>query len=707
MLHIKTNKGWFPLENRQKFSIETTYEGDQLLAFDIATNDDYAKYIKEEANLLFEDNIYTIKNINRRKHLISVTAEIDMWEWKVKPYSAFKQEDKLFSEIIDFIKPYGWIIENSGSIAYHASFDLKGVTPYDILMDCIKKYNIVYEYHSKQKIIKVIHPDSILPRGLYMTDELNLTDIEYKGSSDNLITLLQAHGKKSEIKDDNGNVIAVEYVTFKELNDGKDYIENHSYTDKVIAGYWQDDSYSDPQQLYDDAVEKLKALAIPVKSYSCKLFDLSRTNEEYKMLDFHMYDKPMLIDASGIHEQHQVVKYKRYPDQERDNEIVLSTSFQKISGKIEHLTSQIDNIDNNIHQQSTILNEVVRDVDVNAARIENTYTKGETDFTITSVVQQAKDELNVSIQSIEKDTKNLEVRVDNTEQQITPEQITNTVSSQFYKKDETDLMYSSKEEVSSQISQLQDSINITLKEISGSNLLYNSSGWNATNFWYGKKSENGSFQGVDGDIIGIKNNDTSDHTISGSAFLCKAGMMCQDVRLMPNKTYTFSCLAKRSLSACSCKIIQSDKELEVFQFDDTYTDEDWHRYEITFACLSSPITIEIQSSADYLMIADMMLNDGEIAKTWTSNNDEIYAGNVKIDSDGIRISQSDTDTQTIIDSTEFAVVYGKTGKKVVRVNKDTTVLQKVVAEDDLTIGTVKMIKRENGLDIAIIEEQEG
>lgn len=703
MLYLKTLKGWFPLENRQNFCVVSEYDGLQSLSFDIVTSEPHFLDIKEEATLKFEDNFYTIKTINRRKKIASILAELDMDEWKSAPYVNFQTEDKLCSEVMDLIKPDGWLIEATGSVSKRVSLSLEGVTAYDIFISCMEAYDIVFEYHIADKRIKVIKPNAVLPRGLFMSDELNLSDVEYKGSSQGIVTLLQAHGKKTEIKDEEGNVLSVEYVTFKDLNDGKDYIENHDYTDKVIGAYWHDDKYTDPQALYDDAYDKLKQMAIPTKSYGCKLYDLSRTNPDYKILDFKMYDKPMLIDASGIHEQHQIVQYKRYPDQEQNNEVVLSTSFQKITGKIENLNSSINKIDVELGKKENIINELIHDVDSNTSRIENTYTKGETDVTITSVVQQAKDEINTSIQRVEEDTKQLEKRVDNTEQQVTPEQITNTVSSQFYKKDETDLMYSSKSEVSSQIKQLKDSISITLKEMSGFNFLYNSSGWNSTNFWYGQKNEDGSHTNVIGSVKGEKNNDIQDHTVSGSAFHFEKGTMRQDVHLTPGNMYTLSCLSKRYLSACSCKIIQNDVETTLFSFDETYTDEDWHAYCISFECLSSLLTIEITSSDKYLMIADIMLNDGVIQKTWTSNGDEIYAGSVKIDKDGIRISQTESNTETIIDSTEFAVVYTETGQRVVRVNKDTTVLQKVIAEDDLTIGNVKIIKRANGIDFAVIE----
>ena len=64
------------------------------------------------------------------------------------------------------------------------------------------------------------------------------------------------------------------------INDNKNYVENFEYSKNIIVGYWQDDRYLDPQELKDDAIDKLKVLSIPARSYGCNITDLSRTVEE-------------------------------------------------------------------------------------------------------------------------------------------------------------------------------------------------------------------------------------------------------------------------------------------------------------------------------------------------------------------------------------------------------------------------------------------
>lgn len=690
MLLIKTAQGYLPLENRTNFSITTEYEGEQSLSFDIQPSDSNFTYLKEESSLRFEDNDFLIKSINQRKEIATITAEIDMDEWKKRIYPRFIRKNIGFTELLEYIIPSGWTLVGAGTVVGHTDIDMEGCTDYEILMACKQLYGVVYEYHTASKQIKIIHPDLIQPRGLYMSDELNLQNLEFKGSSSGFVTRLYAYGKKTETKDEDGNVTAVSYVNFAALNKGKEYIENHVYSEKIVSAYWHDDAITDEKELLDEAIEKLKIAAIPNRSYSCKLIDLSRINPKYRMLDFKMYDKPTLIDnRCNLYITHQIVQYKRYPDNEGLNEIALSTSFKNISGTIDSMKTSISALDVKTKQNQETSNEIIRDVASNTALIKNTYTKGETNTVITSAVQQAVDEISGSLQIIEENEKAQDIRIENAEVMIQPDNIKNIVSSEYYKKDETNQLYSTKSELSSAITQTKKDVTTILTEMSGFNFLSNSCGWSGTDFWYREIDEHGNKLPVNTDVTGIRNNDTDDHTVSGHAFLLKQGSMKQDVRLSLGSTYTCSVKVRKYMTASSIKIIQNNQALILFESDALYTDEDWHEYSLTFICTASIVTISVSSSAEWLLVSDFMLNDGTVKKTWTPNNDEIYTTGVKIDRSGIRVHQSETDTDTVIDSTEFAVEYQ--GKKVIRVNRDTTELENAHIRGNVQMGKLSII----------------
>lgn len=221
-------------------------------------------------------------------------------------------------------------------------------------------------------------------------------------------------------------------------------------------------------------------------------------------------------------------------------------------------------------------------------------------------------------------------------------------------------------ELTAELQLLKDQLNVTLEQMSGYNLLLNSVGWNGTNMWE-----------ADGGIAMVDDNDVNDHTTSGRAFRLDAASMSQTVKVRQGAVYTVSCLYKTYTSASSLKVIQGGAETVVFETTASYVDDEWHEASLVIQAAGTELTVAIASSASYLMISDLILNEGSIRKQWTPHTDEIYTAGVKIDKTGIEIEQSDTDTITKIDSTEFSVIDKNSGEKVLRVNRDTTELTKL------------------------------
>ena len=221
-------------------------------------------------------------------------------------------------------------------------------------------------------------------------------------------------------------------------------------------------------------------------------------------------------------------------------------------------------------------------------------------------------------------------------------------------------------ELTAELQLLKDQLNVTLEQMSGYNLLLNSVGWNGTNMWE-----------ADGGIATVDDNDVNDHTTSGRAFRLDDATMSQTVKVRQGAVYTISCLYKTYTSASSLKVIQGGAETVVFETTASYVDDEWHEASLVIQAAGTELTVAISSSDKMLMISDLILNEGSIRKQWTPHTDEIYTAGVKIDKTGIEIEQSDTDTITKIDSTEFSVIDKNSGEKVLRVNRDTTELTKL------------------------------
>ena len=638
MLKILNNGKYLPVARKDNFNIVTNYEGEQTLSFDVYVKDEIYNLITEEADICFRDNIYKIKKINQRPKRATIECLLNMDDWKNNFFHNFHTEYKLFSEVVNQIVPDGWIIEDAGTITGRRAITLEGVTSFDVLMQCKNTYNIVFEYHILDKRIKVIKPDTIQSRGLYITDELNLKELNYKGDSTNFITRLYAFGKKTEITDDDGEIVNTEYVNFASINDNKNYVENFEYSKSIIVGYWQDDRYLDPQELLEDAIDKLKVLSIPARSYGCNIIDLSRTVEKYKCLDFKMYDKVTLLDsASGVCVMHQIVEYTEYPDDEKQNKIVLSSEFKKITGTIDGIKQSISVIDTEIKRSENFINEIIRDVESNTMRINNTYTRGETDIKFESLIQQSKDDINFSLQEV---IKNENGKIE--------------------------------EKLESLVLDF-DGLTNTLKTTSGNNLICDSIGCFNDGSWEGDYN-------LDSTV------ETRSRNQYGYALLLKNGILKQQISVA-NGTYTLSFVYKKLVNLANVKLFINGNEFIL-------SNNDFTEFKYTFEVTDGYITIEFECDTDNACpIINLMLNKGDEKMEWSLNPNETWSDTVQIGR-GIRISSSGTDV-VFVANADIIGFMNKQKKYIAYFDDEGIVTNSIVVKNKATIVNL-LIKDING-----------
>lgn len=332
MLSVYTKEGFIPIETRQDYYYLMNYDGLHQLSFDVSVNDSINKHLINEAVIQNEDNRFLIKDINRRTKNITVTCELDMDEWKQKIFFDtavdVRFQTKLLGDILNVIKPNGWSVSNAGIRTIKRTPELKDCTPYDVLVSLENTFNVVFDINVIKKEIRVIDPESFEYDGLYATPELNMKGVTWQGSSSDFCTRLFAYGKQ----DDSGNT-----TNIASINSGKEYIEDHTYTDKVITLVWRDERYTDPQSLYDDARKKLDILCVPKMSYDISIYDLSQMNKEYDFLQFGLYKMVKTIVNEDVSILQRVVTYKKYYDKPDKNVITLSNEQQKFTSKVSNI----------------------------------------------------------------------------------------------------------------------------------------------------------------------------------------------------------------------------------------------------------------------------------------------------------------------------------------------------------------------------------
>ena len=231
--------------------------------------------------------------------------------------------------------------------------------------------------------------------------------------------------------------------------------------------------------------------------------------------------------------------------------------------------------------------------------------------------------------------------------------------------------------------------------IGGTNKVQNSSGLN------GKSDDWEYLNGVDA----LQDSIAQDNTISGSLFYLHGDAdpnqaeLSQDIKVIRDQKYTITFKVKCD-TASRCYALINNGENISYIFDVQAT-SNWQEYSYSFVATGDTVKFLAGTYGDGLYIADIIMVEGSTKVNWQPAPNEIYTMNVKIDKRGINITNSESDTQTIIDNTQFAVKHQ--GNTVLTVNKDLTTLQKTEVLNELTVGKGRFVPKSNGLDFVLLD----
>ena len=339
----------YPLSCISNWCITSSLGGSKTMQFDISPQSPEYRLIAEEERIEYDGTYYNIKSINERRTIATVNAEIDLDELKSKIFSTFKYDTISFVQAMSTaLDGTNWSVVGAGLVTAKRSFDLTDVTPLDIVNNCTNKtmYNVSFDVDNIRKILNVSVP-ATLANNVFFSDELNLKELTFKGSSSGFATRLYAYGKDG--------------LSFAKINNGKEYIDNNSYSNKVIAIVWRDERYTKAESLLVDAQEKLKELALPERSYVCEIIDLARLNKiEYSEFYIRLNSVITLIDRRRNKRlEHTVVEIKEYPNEPLNNTVTLSTSPEKISRKLIDNTTRINQISTTVDKQPSVWQKAI------------------------------------------------------------------------------------------------------------------------------------------------------------------------------------------------------------------------------------------------------------------------------------------------------------------------------------------------------------
>lgn len=317
-----------PVSDYTDFHITHKEDGRDVMTFCLAPTHEQYPLLVEEAVVRTDQNEYLIKKVDDDK----IDCQLNFDFLKERTYYGYRSETRTLLSVLQSHLPSGWTIEGAGVSTIRRTIEFDSCTDYDVIYDCPKRYGVKYIWHILEKRLVVVKPELMGSTGEYLSTELNLIALSFKGQSTAFATRLYAYGKDG---------MTVEDAIVDGSRYGKTYVEDHTYTDKVVCATWADERYTIPESLYEDAVDKLALMAYPVRSYTCKVKDLAKLDERYSFLTFSMFRKLSVLDAERkIAVEHQIVEYDEWPDEEDQNTITLNcvqdTIYTRINEALEN-----------------------------------------------------------------------------------------------------------------------------------------------------------------------------------------------------------------------------------------------------------------------------------------------------------------------------------------------------------------------------------
>lgn len=312
MIAVKHDGAFEPIANYSSFHIVHKQDGNDELFFSVATNDPQYPHIIEEAEIQTDGGLWLVKKIADDQ----IGCALNLDELRISVYWDYSSGSVHLSDILAAILP-DWTIIGADAITIQRTVSIEYGNDFDILTRAATVFGVWYRWNTRTRTLTVINPASITTSGEYLTTELNLRRLTYKGETTNFATRLYAVG---------ANGLTPRTAIIDGVVYGKDYVEDYTYSDKVITAFWKDERYEVAENLYEDALAKLLTMSLPVQSYECDVDDLAKRSSDYAFLEFVVHRKLTLIDTDrGLRVVHSIVEYDEYPEEPKQSKVTLAS----------------------------------------------------------------------------------------------------------------------------------------------------------------------------------------------------------------------------------------------------------------------------------------------------------------------------------------------------------------------------------------------
>lgn len=255
--------------------------------------------VQEEQKIEIDEYMYVVKEVNMEEN--------DYYEVYCKPYFG-----KLLSKHIDSLTGYAyslayclkevldetdWGYQLEEPITGSYTVNIERMSALDAISNLKGLYNVDFAFDTKSKIIRVWNKRGDYKETFFF-NETNLRQCKVQSNTYDLITRLIPIGKDG--------------ATINLVNNNCTWVEDYSYTDEVIVGYWVNSSVKNSDDLLKLAKDKIDIYSKPQTTYKINVTALHSS--------LSVGDSIRIIDEiKGVDRIERIAKIVYFPQKQEES----------------------------------------------------------------------------------------------------------------------------------------------------------------------------------------------------------------------------------------------------------------------------------------------------------------------------------------------------------------------------------------------------
>ena len=316
------------------------------------------KHLELEGYIQVEnDHEYVIKEIVTHGTNRDVVCMLNIEEILGMAWSKFISRDNTLMKCAELVlSGTRWRAIDNSSCNVKRNLYGTVTNSYNLLQMMCTVYNVEFIFDTYNKTVTFV--DKVgKDAGVYFINDINLKQLNVDTHTHKYITRVIPIGK-------NG-------LTIESVNDGKNYLENKTYSSKNIYGIWQSDKHDDPSALKADAKRFLDEMAIPYETYEVVVDDLYAL-KGYDEFKYGLGDIVTIIDGDTETRIQQRIIQRTYnllePDKDTIHIANKDATFEDYYKRLQTIADMTQSV---IGSDGTISGGSISDGTVSGDKLEN------------------------------------------------------------------------------------------------------------------------------------------------------------------------------------------------------------------------------------------------------------------------------------------------------------------------------------------------